>query len=236
MGAALLLSGSRGGLVALLVEVVLLVILTSRAKGTKGLLLKAALSVFLVTAALGGAIFVGGDTSLTRITSEAASDDVSASRFKIWRTTIEVIRENAPLGAGLGAFPQAYTRFDPDSGQWTVHQAHNDYLQLAADAGIVGIGIGGLFLFWFVRQGARSIRADDQLHRGIAVGALAGCVAILTHSLFDFVLHITAVSVLFLLLLALLVSAGREYQREAAPKARSKRRSSVTPISARSLN
>ncbi len=233
MGAALLLSGSRGGSVALLVEILVLVIVTSRAKGVRGIVLKAVLSMALIAAAVGGAIFVGGDTSLTRIAAEAGSEDVSASRFKIWQTTVEVIRANAPFGAGLGAFQQAYTQFDPDSGEWTVQQAHNDYLQIAADAGIVGVAIGGLFLYLLVRQGRRSIRTQDRARRGIAVGALAGCVAILTHSLFDFVLHITAVSVLFLLLIAMLIAADRKYEDDLAVDGfpPSKRRGTVSSIS-----
>ncbi|MBK9529950.1 MAG: hypothetical protein IPO41_16940 [Acidobacteria bacterium] len=66
MGTALLLSESRGGLVALVAEILLIVILTTRLRGTKQLVLKAGLSILLLLAAVGGAIFVGGDTSLTR--------------------------------------------------------------------------------------------------------------------------------------------------------------------------
>ncbi|MBV9216362.1 MAG: O-antigen ligase family protein [Acidobacteria bacterium] len=234
MGAALLLSGSRGGFVAFFVEVVVLVVATNRAKGSRGLLLKISLSALLLIGAIGGAIFVGGETTLTRIAAEANSQDVSANRFKIWATTLEVIKAHTPFGAGLGAFQQAYTKFDPDSGEWSVQQAHNDYLQIAADAGLVGVALGATFLFLFVRQGRRSTRVGNVARRGAAAGSFAGCVAILTHSLFDFVLHITAVSVLFLTLLAMLVAADREFEDDVHDPISSKRkRGSVTPISAR---
>ncbi len=234
MGSALLLSGSRGGLVALLAEIILLVILTSRAKGRKNLVLKAALSAVLVLAAIGGAIFVGGDTSLTRFSDLAGSPDATSNRTQIWGVTLKVISKNLPFGAGLGAYGQAYTEFDTASGYERVEQAHNDYLQIVADAGIVGLIIGALFLFWFFREGIRNADVSNTYRRGVAVGAFAGCFAILIHSLFDFVLHITAVSVMFLTLLAILVASGRKFIDDkndydgTEPKRR--RPANVTPI------
>ena len=234
MGSALLLSGSRGGLVALIAEIILLIILTSNLKGKKNLVLKAALSLVLIFAAVGGAVFVGGDTSLTRFSETVASDNVTSSRTQIWSVTAKVIAQYFPFGAGLGAFSQAYTQFDPAGGFERVEQSHNDYLQILADVGAVGAMVGGLFLFWFFREGVRNALVSNQYRRGSAVGAFAGCFAILVHSLFDFVLHITAVSVVFLTLLSILVASGRAYDDDVdeydAPKAKRRRSGSVTPI------
>ncbi len=236
MGTALLLSGSRGGLVALVAEVLLIVILTTRLRGTKDLVLKAGLSILLLLAAVGGAIFVGGDTSLTRFAVGAQSDDITSNRSQIWSVTVKVIGEYMPLGAGLGAFTQAYAKLDTSSGFERVDQAHNDYLQILADAGIVGLVIGALFLFWFFREGKRNVRIDNKFRRGIAVGAFAGCFGILVHSAFDFVLHITAVSVMFLAVLSILVATGRKYQDDITDhddeaSKRRRRKASVVPIS-----
>ncbi len=236
MGAALLLSGSRGGLVAFLVEIVVLIVLTRKgatAKGRSALSLKIALSFLLIFAAVGGAIFVGGDTSLTRISETVSSDDITSSRAQIWNTTTKVIEHGLPFGVGLGAFPQAYTMFDPAGGYERVEQAHNDYLQIVADAGIIGTLLGAVFMFWFFREGIKNASVVDSFRRGSAIGAFAGCTAILVHSLFDFVLHITAVSIVFLTLLSILVASGRNYDDDVdeydEPKRRS-RRANVTPI------
>lgn len=210
MGAALLLSGSRGGLVAMIAGFILLVMLTSRIKGPKKILLNTGLAVALLIAAVGGAIFVGGDTSLTRFADQVSAEDISSSRFQIWAVSGKVVMHHFPLGAGVGAFPLAYERFDPSGGFERVEQAHNDYLQLLADAGIIGAVIGIGFLFLFFRAGQRALSSRNPMRRAIAVGAISGCFAVLVHSLFDFVLQITAVSVLFLTLLTLLVAAGRE--------------------------
>lgn len=239
MGVALLLSGSRGGFVAMLAEIVLLIFVTTRSKGAKNIALKVALALVLMGAVVVGAISVGGESSLTRIAETAASKDVTTDRTHIWGITLKVIAHNMPLGAGLGAFGQAYTQFDDFSGLERVEQAHNDYLQVLADAGLVGAVIGGLFLFWLFQTGRRNIKTTNTFRRGIAVGSLAGIFAILVHSMFDFVVHTTAISLMFLLLLALLTASGREYEDDEKEEVQERRRrsaASVTPISARRSN
>ena len=212
MGSALLLSGSRGGFVALIAEIIILIILTSRARGRKNLVLKVAMSALLIAAAVGGAIFVGGETSLTRFADSATSQDITSNRTLIWGQTIKVIAEHLPFGSGLGAYAQAYTPFDPSSGFERVEQAHNDYLQILSDAGLIGLIIGVLFLYWFFKEGTANVRTKNTFRRGVAVGAFAGCSAILVHSIFDFVLHITAISVMFLLVMGVLIASGREFE------------------------
>ncbi|CAN5586203.1 hypothetical protein BH10ACI2_BH10ACI2_11000 [soil metagenome] len=237
MASSMLLSGSRGGLVALIAEVVFIVISTSRSEGRKSVVLKLALSAVLVVAAVGGAVLVGGDTSLTRFSDAATSDNVSSSRTQIWGVTLKVIAANMPFGAGLGAFGQAFTRFDDSGGLLRVEQAHNDYLQIAADAGVVGLIIGGLFLYWFFREGIKNSSGTNTFRRGVAVGAFAGCFAILIHSLFDFVLHITAISIMFTTLMAMLVASGREFDDDEPnaeePRKRTAKSASVTSIEER---
>jgi len=116
-----------------------------------------------------------------------------------------------PFGAGLGAFGVAFTQFDTNGGIFRVEQAHNDYLQIAADAGIPGILIGGWFLFLLIRTGLRSIIVKNSFRRGVAIGSFAACCAMIVHSLFDFVLHTTAVSLLFLMLTGLVTASSRSY-------------------------
>ena len=236
MGVALLLSGSRGGFVSLLAEIILLVILTTQTRGAKAIALKLALSLMLVGAVVAGAIFVGGESSLTRFAETASSKDITTNRTHIWAVSAKVIVANLPFGAGLGAFAQAYTPFDDFNGLERVEQAHNDYLQVIADAGIVGVVIGGLFIFLLIREARRAVRVANTFRRGVAIGAISGIFAVLIHSLFDFVLHTTAISILFLTLIAMLVASGREYADDATDEqdGRSKHRrksSSVTAFS-----
>ncbi len=231
MGIALLLSGSRGGFVALLAGVMLIVLLTTKKGSTQNFVLRVGAAVLLAVAIVGGAIFVGGESSLTRFAETAVSADISTNRMHIWSVTLKVIASNLPFGAGFGAFGAAYTPFDTLSGLERAEQAHNDYLQVLADAGIAGLLIGGAFLFWFFRTGLKNVKVSNSYRRGIAVGAFAGCFAILVHSLFDFVLHTTAVSILFLMLLAMMVASGHKYEDDIADEDphKRKRRSKLEP-------
>ena len=206
MGISLLLSGSRGGLVAFVAELIMLVMLTSGPR-RRPVWMKIALPALLVAAVIGGALFVGGETSLTRFAETATAKDVTTGRSHIWSVTGRVIASNLPFGAGLGAFGVAYTAYDNLSGLERVEQAHNDYMQTAADMGIPGVLIGAAFLFLFFQHGRHIVNIGNAYRRGIAVGAFAGCFAILVHSIFDFVLHTTAISVLFLILLSLVSAA-----------------------------
>jgi O-antigen ligase len=234
MAVALFLSGSRGGFVSLLAEVIVLVMMTTRLHGAKNLAMRVALAGALLAAVVAGAVFVGGESSLTRIAESASSKDVSTNRTHIWTVTLDVIKNNLPFGDGLGAFGVAYTPTDNRNGLERVEQAHNDYLQTVADAGMIGFLIGGAFLVLLFRAGLRNVRRENQFRRAVATGAAAGIFAVLIHSIFDFVLHTTAVTVLFLVLLALLVAAGYRYDDDFTddePRHR-RRKGSVHPIRA----
>ncbi|HEX8369564.1 MAG TPA: O-antigen ligase family protein [Pyrinomonadaceae bacterium] len=234
MGVALLLSGSRGGLVALLAEIFFLIILTTKTKGYGQIALKAGLAVALFATIVVGSILIGGESSLTRFAETATSADITTNRTHIWNVTLSVIKNNPLFGAGLGAFPQVYTAFDTLNGMERVEQAHNDYLQILADAGIVGLIIGAFFAFWLFRDGLRNVKTHNTFRRGVAVGALAGCFAIFVHSIFDFVLHTTAISMMFLTLCALVVVSGRKSDDDDAetpsPRRKKSNSASVTSI------
>ncbi len=212
MGVALLLSGSRGGLVAFFAQIVLLVILAVRSRRRSNRLVVVALAGVLIVAIIGGSFFVGGETSLSRAVDTAGTQDITTDRSHIWSVTLDVITNNLPFGAGLGAFGVAYTPYDSYSGLERVEQAHNDYLQVVSDAGIPGVLIGLAFLFLIWHTARKAISVENTVRRGIAFGAIAGIFAILVHSIFDFVLHTTAISVMFLTLVALLAASSSKYE------------------------
>ena len=100
------------------------------------------------------------------------------------------------------------------NGVFRVEQAHNDYLQILADAGIIGLIIGGIFYFSTFPNGFAKLKTSDTFRRGVAVGAFAGCFAILVHSMFDFVLHTTAITMMFITLVSLVVISGSRFSGE----------------------
>ena len=238
MSVSLLLSGSRGGLVAMIAALIFLLLITNRSSGAKKVVMRLGLAVVLIGVIVAGSFYIGGDSSLTRIAETATSKDITTDRTHIWGVTMKIIGANFPLGAGIGAYAQAYTPFDDRSGLERVEQAHNDYLQVLADAGIVGAAIAGFFLFVLFKTVRRNISRENIYRRGVAMGASAGIFAILVHSVFDFVLHTTSITLLFILLLVLLVASGGKYdddepnEEDRGHRRRSK--GSVMPFSRRS--
>jgi O-antigen ligase len=231
MGVALILSGSRGGLVSLIAGICFLAVITYDRGGSKQLIVRLAGILIIAAVVITGAVMIGGDNSLKRMAETASSDDVSTNRTEIWTVSTKIISENQPFGVGMGAFGVAYSKHDPSNGLQRVEQAHNDYLEVLADTGIVGAVIGVFFIGILFVTGIRASRVKDRFLRGVAVGALSGCFAVLVHSLFDFVLHTTAVSVLFLTLVAIIGASHRLGMQIKGKPDSERRRASVTPIS-----
>jgi len=158
----------------------------------------------LVLVSFSAAIMLGGNQILLRGIGLQNPDDVSNGRMDFWRGAWKIFLDHPILGAGLDAYGTAFTRYDTWNGMYRIEQSHNDYLQILADAGILGFACVAAFIFLLFRQGLQVIGASsDRFRRGVAIGALAGCFGILIHSIFDFPLRISSNAFFFLILTVL---------------------------------
>jgi O-antigen ligase len=99
--------------------------------------------------------------------------DQLANRRLINRSSVDMIRERPFTGWGLGAYASVYKMFALyDDGTW-VNQAHNDYLEWAAEGGIPYACLMLLLMVWSVRPAVRSVWG---------IGLLAFCL----HALVDY--------------------------------------------------
>jgi O-antigen ligase len=119
-----------------------------------------------------------------------------------------MIKANWLTGTGLGAFETAYPQYSQYDGSLIISQAHNDYLQIVADCGVVG----GVLALWFVvlmfRDLARALQHRDEMMMGMALGCGGGVIAMLVHSLFDFNLQLPSNALLFLASTAVISNIG----------------------------
>ena len=88
-------------------------------------------------------------------------------------------------------------------GETTPQEAHNDYLELLASGGVIGVAIGIWCAVVLLRTARRKLRASSGYQRAVTLGALAGILTVAVHSLVDFGLHITINAVVFTVLVAL---------------------------------
>jgi O-antigen ligase len=233
MGVALVMTASRGGIISLIAEVLFLVIVTAiwrkpsekrrrrsgrikRVAGRVGMAGALLFSLFL------GVILLGGELSINRFIDTVNTDDPTTGRAHFWAVTLDIIKAHPYVGTGLGAFGVVYTKYDTRNGLYRLEQAHNDYLQVLADGGLIGgvLALGFVALLFY--KAIYRAKSRDDFRRGVALGAISGCFAVLVHSFFDFTLHTTSNALLFLVLASLATMNGRV---EDAPRKRRRRTS-----------
>ncbi len=87
------------------------------------------------------------------------TDVANRVRILIWQSTLTMIRDHPLTGVGAGNYALVYPRYRKLE-EWGLSQrqivgeAHNDYLQVAAEAGLIGLA-AFLFLLWRERFGSR---------------------------------------------------------------------------------
>lgn len=129
-------------------------------------------------------------------------------RLEKWYYTLVAAFDYFPFGSGMGTFVPVYAKFEQLDMVMPpyVNHAHNDYLELFLETGIIGIIVLGLFALglaklWFDRGAAVSKSSRELLFPLKVVLAL-----VLLHSVVDYPLRTQAIAVLFAISLGLLWS------------------------------
>lgn len=201
---ALVLSNSRGGILAMLTQVLIATLWFLRPRAA----VRAALLAGIVVAVLLGTLWVGGDRLATNIesaTTHFAGDTTrdGASRQEIWRATLKMFAAHPIAGAGLGGYWIAITAFHDASGTLTPQEAHNEYLELLSSGGLIGLAIGIWFAVMVVRRVTTNLQNDRTPLHAIRFAATLGLAGVVVHSLVDFGLHMIGNAVVFIVLLML---------------------------------
>jgi O-antigen ligase len=185
----------------------------------------------LALVVIGSLVFLGGEASILRgIGLQNPTDDISSGRFHFWSIAWKIFLANPIIGTGFDSFAMAFTRFDTESGTFRVEQAHNEYLQMLADGGIVAFLITISFIVLLVRKALIRIREEsDDLVRTTVIGGLAGCIGIFVHSIFDFPLRTAGNAYVFLLVIAVMLAPVAKSVRRSSGRGRSRSSSRTEP-------
>jgi len=216
---SLLLSGSRGGLLALFAEMLIAIVIgwgrrSVRVRQSRGRLRFAVPALAVPLAAL--LLFAWVDTGYVakRFGAVASPADAwtewSSFRKSVTLDALRMLRDHPFLGVGLGNFETVYPQYQSFPTDLTVDYVHNDYAQAMAETGLVGtvLMISALLLFFRLsfRQVGERLRVGGNW---IQLGAAVGCCGLLVHSFFDFNLHIPANAAWFAVLAAIATSDAR---------------------------
>ncbi|MDA8391040.1 MAG: O-antigen ligase family protein [Gammaproteobacteria bacterium] len=185
------LTRGRGAFVGFALGLAVLAVLARRAgRSPWGLL-------GVVGAAFAGAEIMLSGAALARLSTLRAPLAAGATRFVIWRGAWHLLWQAPWRGVGLGAFFLAYPPYRLPGDTSAGFYVHNDYLQIAIEAGLIGLFllIGVLvaatatFVRGYARQSAQAVRLE-------AAGLFAGLLAVAVHSLVDFNLYVMPITLL----------------------------------------
>jgi O-antigen ligase len=195
---------SRGGVVSLAAGIAAFVAIRlstrsgHRTGARRGILAVSGLMVIVVALAL-----VLPNEARERVRTLGDVRRADAYRLEVWRDALRLVASSPVVGSGLGAFADALPPFKTGAGYVRVEHAENDYLELLCEGGLVGVGVAIVALATLLLGGCRAVHDEPhRLARGVRTGALAGLVAVLVHSAFDFNLRIPSNALLAALLLA----------------------------------
>lgn len=221
----LLLTQSRGGLVGFAVSAVLFSILYAGAIGSpvqhlrnflrtkaQKLLIICLGSIIVVTSYC---ILDSGKTLDRLVSIFTTRKETNIYRLLTWRDTMRLVAHYPILGVGVGNYQFVFPLYKSEQlwhqqdifGRTRQVRTHNDYLNILAETGVLGLAtfltIVGVVVVGSLRQ-CTSKHAPLAKRTILQIGLLSGICATLAQSLFDFNLYNPASALLFWVSLGLL--------------------------------
>ena len=200
MFTAVVLTGSRSGMVSVaLAFAVVGVLLWTRPETRPA---RRVLTGGVLAVSGGAVLWAGLAATLARF---GASASAFSERWGAWQDTAHIIRDFVAFGTGLGTYGRAMLVYQTVDRTSIYAQAHNDYLQLLAEGGLLVAVPSMIAAGVIVKTVWRRLRStdDDTLTRWMRAGAVAGLIGIAAQSTVEFSLQMPGNTVMFVLLLAL---------------------------------
>lgn len=202
-------SGSRFGLliaVAVTIASIFNSSRISRSLAAYGLIAITSLTVVILL--FGGAgleRFIGFQTALSL-------------RAQMFNTSLEAMFSFLPAGSGFGSFVPVYQLFEAPAAVTPhfVNHAHNDWLELLIEGGVLAAVLMLAFLRWFGQMLNANWHSNSELGKTATISALA----VLLHSLADYPMRTPALLVLFACCCGMMARANvlRTYDVKAKPQ------------------
>ncbi len=201
----LVLTATRGAWLALLVSLFVIGIVKFRKATLVAGACLIALMLFLPTANRLSLAYFNVNLErlpgIQRLFEQPSEDGSLAFRLKLWKEMRRKFDERPLLGFGLGTFSLLREQQIKEFFQGT--EAHNDYLRLAVETGIVGLAAYGILLVALFRALlAHYRRLAGSRHQLLVLGVIAYAIALLVGSFFDNLLQSTTVMWVFWIMVA----------------------------------
>lgn len=183
-------SHSRAGLLLTILGILLSSVTFAKHTGGRK---AAGLNSILIGVSAGVATSIG----LVPVLNRFARDPIEDGRWEIFSTTLQGISQFFPFGSGPGTFQPVFFAFQPPELQNFVNHAHNDYLELLFETGVVGIMLLLLSLALYIHGWVRLRHRHWNRFRFIQTAAGVSLLLMSLHSLVDYNLHTPANAIFF---------------------------------------
>jgi O-antigen ligase len=206
MVGTIFLSGSRGGMLAIFAELIILAALLVRQK--RSLRTAIGIGVFLALV-VGLLVWIGGSELSKRIATAGPGHSELSSDIRTYinRDGLRMFLKKPLLGWGLGTFPIVYPEFRTFYTNFFVNEAHNDYLQLLVEMGVLGFATMVWFVVTLYIRAFKKIKNwPTEISGAVTLACVLGLSGILVHSAVDFNLQIPANAALFYVLCTIAAS------------------------------
>jgi O-antigen ligase len=185
----LLLTYSRGGIIAFGTSMLVLCLLKERKKG-----------LAMYTAVMAAAFFMlnsAGHNSRAYLTS-IYQDSSSLYRVEIWKTALRMFLERPLFGNGMGT-TWYYLSGESDKLYKYILHCHNVYLHVATEFGITGL-FAFAYMFWSrISESCRLLKNEAAKEEAYVLQGFVACIAgIMAHGLIDAVVFVPAMSLVFM--------------------------------------
>jgi O-antigen ligase len=210
---SLLMAGSRSGLACVAVTLLAMAVSAGRRTSRRT---AAAMAAAILLLLLLGLQWAGRDARLERF---AADSESLSMRLTIWQVAAGIVREFPVFGTGLNTFGSATILYQPPGSDLHYSEAHNDYLQLLVEGGIVSFLLLAVAIAALVHGTVGRMRAGDDGDdaRWVRVGAVTGLVAVGLQALVEFTLQMPGNAVLFVVLMALALYVPAPHRKSSLP-------------------
>lgn len=148
-------------------------------------------------------------------------------RIATWKFTLMMIKDRPLQGSGIGTFKYNSLRYQAEFFSQgdnrslypygIAFNAHNEYLQLWAEMGIIGLGIFLWMVIGYFYYGLKFLRKiKDNYKQGIIIGLMGAVMAVLVDGIFGFPLHLPATVLVFWLFLGLTLTVFQTEEEKRA--------------------
>ncbi len=206
VGLAVLMSLSRGGMIAVGAAAVVAVIGLLRGFNFGGAMAGIVLAGGVLFLSL--LSFVDQEQVQTKVDQLISTDveevDSEGIRRAIWTADAKAIQQFPWFGTGVGSHRDVYTIYMEDYADFATFElthAESSYVNLALETGLIGVGCLVLTLLWFMgRLLYGYLRSTSDAGRSIAVAVAASAAAATLHAVTDFIWYVPGIVVISLVL------------------------------------